>query len=109
MLIYPLQIIAVQYTLDDPEDPFASLAPENVARFHSAVAVNGTTPMVAIHHAIAAFRSLPAEAPGKAFIFTGNVLNHSQFKNRLCFGTGKTVAAYGVRYASVACARQGFK
>lgn len=99
----------MQYTLDDPEDPFASLAPENAARFYSAVAVNGTTPMVAIYHAIAAFRSLPPETPGKTFIFTGNVLNHSQFKNRLCFGTGKTVAGYGVRYASVAYAKEGFK
>ncbi|KAI1101582.1 hypothetical protein F4804DRAFT_343882 [Jackrogersella minutella] len=100
---------AVQYALDDPEDPFASLAPENVSRLLSAVAVNGTTPMVAIHHAIASFRSLPRKTPGKTFIFTGNILNHSQFKNRLCFGTGKTVAAYGVRYASVACAKEGFK
>ncbi|OTB07638.1 hypothetical protein M426DRAFT_268058 [Hypoxylon sp. CI-4A] len=100
---------AVQYALDDPEDPFASLAPENVSRFLSAVAVNGTAPMIAIHHAIEAFRSLPKETPGKAFIFTGNILNHSQFKNRLSFGTGKTVAAYGVRYASVASAKEGFK
>lgn len=100
----------MQYALDDPSDPFASLSPENIPQFHSAVAVNGTTPMVAIHHAIAAFRTLPTETTlGRAFIFTGNVLNHSQFKNRLCFGTGKTVAAYGVRYASVACAEEGFK
>ncbi|KAI0845084.1 hypothetical protein F5Y00DRAFT_265937 [Daldinia vernicosa] len=100
---------AVQYTLDDPEDPFASLAPENVSRFHSAVAVNGTTPLIAIEHAVQAFRALPPGTLGKSFIFTGNVLNHSQFKNRLCFGVGKTVAAYGVRYASVAYAKEGFK
>ncbi|KAI1377982.1 hypothetical protein F4677DRAFT_458729 [Hypoxylon crocopeplum] len=100
---------AVQYTLDDPEDPFASLAPENVSRLHSAVTVNGTTPLIAIHHAIESFRSLPPDTPGKTFIFTGNILNHSQFKNRLCFGIGKTVAAYGVRYASEAYAKEGFK
>ncbi|KAI0116064.1 hypothetical protein F4776DRAFT_666639 [Hypoxylon sp. NC0597] len=91
------------------EDPFASLAPENVSWFLSAVAVNGTTPMIAIHHAIASFRPLPPGTPGKTFIFTANILDHSQFKNRLCFGTGKTVPAYGIRYASVAYAREGFK
>ncbi|KAI2620964.1 hypothetical protein GGS26DRAFT_601543 [Hypomontagnella submonticulosa] len=100
---------AVQYELDNPEDPFASLAPEKVSRFLSTVAVNGTTPMIAIQHAIEFFRSLPPGTPGKTFIFTGNILNHSQFKNRLCFGVGKTVAAYGVRYASVAYAKDGFK
>ncbi|KAI8961017.1 hypothetical protein F5Y11DRAFT_348886 [Daldinia sp. FL1419] len=101
--------VAVQYTLDDPEDPFASLAPEKISQFHSAVAVNGTAPLIAIEHAIEAFRALPSETPGKSFIFTGNILNHSQFKNRLCFGVGKTVAAYGIRYASVAYAKEGFK
>ncbi|RYO84892.1 hypothetical protein DL764_009258 [Monosporascus ibericus] len=35
--------------------------------------------------------------------------NHSQFKNRLCFGLGKTVAAYGIRFASVAYAKEGLK
>ncbi len=106
---FDLSETAVQYTLDDPADPFASLSPENVSRLHTAVAVNGTTPMIAIHHAIACFRSLPPGTPGKAFIFTGNILNHSQFKNRLCFGAGKTVAAYGIRYASVAYTEEGFR
>ncbi|RYP75631.1 hypothetical protein DL770_007364 [Monosporascus sp. CRB-9-2] len=100
---------AIQYQLDDIEDPFASLAPDNVSRLHTAMAVNGTTPLIAVHHAIASFRSLPADTPGKTFIFTGNLLNHSQFKNRLCFGLGKTVAAYGIRFASVAYAKEGLK
>ncbi|KEF51722.1 uncharacterized protein A1O9_12357 [Exophiala aquamarina CBS 119918] len=100
---------AVQYKLDDPEDPFASLAPESVPQFHTAVAVNGTTPLIALHHAIASFRALPPGTPGKTFIFTGNILNHSQFKNRLCFGIAKTLCAYGIRFATVAYAKEGFK
>lgn len=100
---------AVQYQLDDPADPFASLAPENVSKFHTAVAVNGTTPLIALHHAINCFRSLPEATAGKTFIFTGNILNHSQFKNRFCFGTGKTLCAYGIRFATVAYAKEGFK
>lgn len=100
---------AVQYTLDDPADPFASLAPDRVSQFHTAIAVNGTTPLIALQHAITSFRSLPADTVGKTFIFTGNLLNHSQFKNRLCFGTAKTLCAYGIRFASEAYAKEGFK
>ncbi|KAK5937180.1 hypothetical protein PMZ80_010480 [Knufia obscura] len=100
---------AVQYKLDDPADPFASLAPESVSQFHTAVAVNGTTPLIAVQHAISAFRSLPPTTTGKALIFTGNILNHSQFKNRLCFGIAKTACAYGIRFASVAYAKERFR
>lgn len=100
---------AVQYSLDDPADPFASLAPESVSKFHTAIAVNGTTPLIALHHAITSFRLLPPGTAGKTFIFTGNILNHSQFKNRLCFGTAKTLCAYGIRFASVAYAKDGLK
>jgi NAD(P)-dependent dehydrogenase (short-subunit alcohol dehydrogenase family) len=99
---------AVQYKLDDIADPFSSMAPENVSNFLSAVSVNGTTPMVALHHAIASFRSLPAGSTVGTFIFTGNILNHSQFKNRMCFGMAKTLCAYGIRFASVAYEGQGF-
>lgn len=100
---------AVQYKLDDPADPFASLGPESVSQFHTAVAVNGTTPLIALHHAIASFRALPVGSAGKTFIFTGNILNHSQFKNRLCFGIAKSLCAYGIRFATVAYAKEGFK
>lgn len=100
---------AVQYKLDDPADPFASLAPESVSQFHTAVAVNGTTPLIAVQHAISAFRSLPPTTTSKALIFTGNILNHSQFKNRLCFGIAKTACAYGIRFASVAYAKERFR
>lgn len=100
---------AVQYSLDDPADPFASLAPERVSQFHTTIAVNGTTPLIALYHAITSFRALPEGATGKTFIFTGNLLNHSQFKNRFSFGTAKTLCAYGIRFATVAYAKEGLK
>ncbi|KAK6376217.1 hypothetical protein LTS17_007468 [Exophiala oligosperma] len=101
---------AVQYKLDDEKDPFATLGPETVSRFHSAMAVNGTTPVIAMHHAIEAFRKLPSDtAKGRSFIFTGNILNRAATPNRLCFGCAKTVCAYGIKMASVMYASEGMR
>ncbi|KIX08896.1 uncharacterized protein Z518_03553 [Rhinocladiella mackenziei CBS 650.93] len=100
---------AVQYKLDDAADPLASLAPERVSQFHTAMAVNGTTPLIVIHHAIASFRALPSDTKGKTFIFTGNILNRSAFVNRFCFGTAKATCAYGINFASVIYAKEGFR
>ena len=100
---------AVQYKLDDAADPFASLAPETVSSFHTAMAVNGTTPLIAMHHAIASFRALPSNTKGKTFIFTGNILNRSPFINRFSFGSAKATCVYGVNFASVIYADEGFK
>ncbi|PVI08316.1 putative short-chain dehydrogenase [Periconia macrospinosa] len=100
---------AVQYQLDDPAEPFASLAPGNVSTFLSTVSVHGTTPLIALQHAIDSFQALSEGTSGKTFIFSGNILNHSQFMNRLCFGTAKTLCAYGIRFAAVAYAKEGLK
>ncbi|OCT53050.1 putative short-chain dehydrogenase protein [Cladophialophora carrionii] len=97
---------AVQYTLDDAADPFASLMPEKVSQFHTAMAVNGTTPLIAMAHAVASFRNLPADMPGRTFIFTGNILNRSPFVNRFCFGCAKATCAYGIHFASVIYAKE---
>lgn len=81
-----------------------------MSQFHTTIAVNGTSPLLSLHHAIEAFQSLNGgTSAGKTFIFTGNLLNQSQFKNRLVFGLGKTMCAYGIRFASVAYAGQGIR
>ncbi|KIW10504.1 hypothetical protein PV08_11468 [Exophiala spinifera] len=112
--VQPLQALAipVQYKLDNESDPFATLAPETVHQFRTTMAVNGTTPLIAVHHAIQAFRKLPPAATGAkggTFIFTGNVLNRVAVPDRFSFGCAKATCAYGIKMASVVYAGEGIR
>lgn len=61
------------------------------------MSVNTTSVLLALQHAVAGFRTLPASATIKTFIFTGNVLNLVTVPGVLTFGITKSATAYAIR------------
>ncbi|KAK6379049.1 hypothetical protein LTS17_006752 [Exophiala oligosperma] len=81
---------------NDPEDPL-SLSSFKIQDYNSSMSVNTTSVLLALQRAVAGFRTLPASATIKTFIFTGNVLNLVTVPGVLTFGITKSATAYAIR------------
>ncbi|KIW11412.1 hypothetical protein PV08_10712 [Exophiala spinifera] len=85
---------------NDAADPL-STSSFKIQDYDDSVAVNTTSAIVALQHAVAGFRSLPqspnATAETKTFIFTGNILNVVPVPGVLTFGVTKAATAYAIR------------
>lgn len=88
--------IAAFRAVNDKSDPLSTF---NLDDYHTSLAINTTSPLLAAQHAIQGFKTLDASA-SKTFIFTGNILNLKVLPGMLTFGMTKEATAYWIRSAT---------